>query len=544
MRKLLDAVIAAGPGPAVPVSNATRNLVTVFAGPGPPTGFFWYASPAGLPGNTGAIGSPWDLQTALNGGPGGAIVAPGDTIFMRAGTYSGLYFSRLNGTLANPINVRNFPTEKPKIDGYLHTTLTGSMTALQTTVPMAQLQFGDGQVINIGTESIRLHGYSAGAYQAVDRGWDGTTATTHNNADAVDTDNGHCLTIQGTYTWWIGTTPGFEVTVGTARYANRVIPTPGSNPFGRPPSGVELNGSTNKFVNGYTHDTTDGYSTSAGAADNVEFHGCIGQYVGWDASDRGHGHAFYIHNDNPGSSQNQIGANIALESFDFNAQIYTGGTTLGNVYADGFFSSQAGVISSFGPVTEVLFGFAPGPITLSTLKNAAIYASGLLGFGLSWGYNGGGTDQCVLQGNYVAAQNTACAFSGSSTNLTTSGNTWVGPSSAPNPASGTFLAWKPGSGKVFVIAKNLYEVGRANIAVFNWDHSATVSLDFSSFLNNGDTYVVRNAFNYLGTPLASGTWNGTLVVVNTSGLVQATPVGKSAPTEPGTEFNIYVVSKT
>jgi hypothetical protein len=86
-------------------------------------------------------------------------------------------------------------------------------------------------------------------------------------------------------------------------------------------------------------------------------------------------------------------------------------------------------------------------------------------------------------------------------------------------------------------------VGRANIAVYNWDHSSTVNLDFSTFLNNGDPYVVRNAWNFFGTPLASGTYNGSTVNVPAQGLTIATPVGVTAPSETGPEFNVYIVRK-
>jgi hypothetical protein len=107
------------------------------------------------------------------------------------------------------------------------------------------------------------------------------------------------------------------------------------------------------------------------------------------------------------------------------------------------------------------------------------------------------------------------------------------------------VAWKPGSGKTFVVMKNNYEAGRANIAVYNWDASATVSLDFSSFMNNGDQYEVRTAWNYFGSTLATGTWNGTLVSVAATGLTISTPVGLAGPpaaTSP--EFCVYMIRKT
>ena len=73
----------------------------------------WYVSPSGTPAGSGSFESPWDLQTALNQ-PG---VQPGDTIWLRGGTYSGAFIGRLNGTPTSPIIVRQYPGERATIDG-------------------------------------------------------------------------------------------------------------------------------------------------------------------------------------------------------------------------------------------------------------------------------------------------------------------------------------------------------------------------------------------------------------------------------------------
>lgn len=67
----------------------------------------WYVSPGGNPGGNG-MDRPWDLQTALNQPAG---VHPGDTLWLRGGTYNGMFTSRLNGTAASPITVRSCPHE-------------------------------------------------------------------------------------------------------------------------------------------------------------------------------------------------------------------------------------------------------------------------------------------------------------------------------------------------------------------------------------------------------------------------------------------------
>jgi hypothetical protein len=74
----------------------------------------YYASPAGKPEAAGTLADPLDLATALApGGPAG----PGDTIWLRGGTYSGSFVSTLTGTPAERIQVRAFHGERPTIDG-------------------------------------------------------------------------------------------------------------------------------------------------------------------------------------------------------------------------------------------------------------------------------------------------------------------------------------------------------------------------------------------------------------------------------------------
>src|SRR5688572_20077343 len=95
-------------------SKAAWTLVAFLAAALPAAASDWYVSPAGAPGNSGAIGSPWDLQTALNHP---AAVKPGDTIWLRGGSYKGAYRSNLAGAAGAPIIVRQYPGERAILDG-------------------------------------------------------------------------------------------------------------------------------------------------------------------------------------------------------------------------------------------------------------------------------------------------------------------------------------------------------------------------------------------------------------------------------------------
>ena len=78
----------------------------------------YYVSPGGSRAGDGSRNHPWDLATALSGGRG--TVRPGDTIWLRGGTYPGGFDATLTGTSATPIVVRQYPGERATIDGNLH----------------------------------------------------------------------------------------------------------------------------------------------------------------------------------------------------------------------------------------------------------------------------------------------------------------------------------------------------------------------------------------------------------------------------------------
>ena len=64
----------------------------------------FYVSAKGSRQGDGSMGSPWDLQTALNQP---AAVQPGDTVWLRAGAYvvpNGGWFYNLKGTAQSPVN--------------------------------------------------------------------------------------------------------------------------------------------------------------------------------------------------------------------------------------------------------------------------------------------------------------------------------------------------------------------------------------------------------------------------------------------------------
>ena len=81
-----------------------------------------------------------------------------------------------------------------------------------------------------------------------------------------------------------------------------------------------------------------------------------------------------------------------------------------------------------------------------------------------------------------------------------------------------------------ILRPNSYQAGRANVMVYGVAGATTASIDLSaSGLVNGQPYTIRNAQNYFGAPVATGTYNSAspTVVVSLVGAAQsvATPLG-------------------
>lgn len=87
----------------------------------------YYASPTGS--GTGTIGSPFSLTTALSASSG---IAPGDTLYLRSGTYAGRFVSYLAGTTSLPITVMSYPNEWAVLSGNISPAVNTTDTAALT----------------------------------------------------------------------------------------------------------------------------------------------------------------------------------------------------------------------------------------------------------------------------------------------------------------------------------------------------------------------------------------------------------------------------
>ena len=96
--------------------------------------------------------------------------------------------------------------------------------------------------------------------------------------------------------------------------------------------------------------------------------------------------------------------------------------------------------------------------------------------------------------------------------------------------------------------KNTYEPGRAHITIYNWAKAASVAVSLAQAgLNVGDAFEIRDAMNYFGAPVATGTYDGSSSVsIPMSNLQPAAPIGNGLthPVHTAPQFGAFVLVRT
>ncbi|HEV8400740.1 MAG TPA: Ig-like domain-containing protein [Gemmatimonadales bacterium] len=500
------AVLAVAVGAATMTATSEGQsgtaAVTVTSAPVPRAG--WYAAPTGTSGGDGSVARPWDLATALRGG--GGKIRPGDTLWLRGGSYLGAYSSTLAGTAAAPIVVRQYPGERATIDvnGSLNDGLYVSGTyatywgfeimnsSTDRTTVTPQRPHG---IVNYGSHNryvnLIIHDNGIGFY---------------NYTSAADVEIYGCLFYNN---GWQGTKGG-----GHAIYVKSSVG----------PLVLHDNIAFTQFAYGL-----HAY-TNAGSGELINIH-----MIGNVSFNNGTISAL-------GASA--AGANIIMGGEEPVQQ----GTMVDNMT---YFSPGLGVYNiDLGFQTTV-------NVDLSVQNNYVVGGRRLFEV-LYWqqqlGVNGNtliGPDRMVvLNDASTVAQNwgantyyrdpAARAWQYAGTDYTFSGwKTATGLAATDQTVSGL-----PTATRVFV-RPNLYEPGRGTIVVYNWGSLSSVAVNLAGVLQTGDTYEVLNAQDYFGTPVTSGTYGGGTINVPMGGVAPPVPIGGSptAPVKTGPAFDVFVVRR-
>jgi len=320
-----------------------------------------------------------------------------------------------------------------------------------------------------------------------------------------------------------------------------------------------------------------------------EAYGCISYNNGPATAGGGGSQAYSMYIQNLSTDIKLISDNIGFNDYSYIYHVYSS-SNIRNVRLDGNVAFNSGMINSTPPAGS---GMIVSSVNIQGVQvtNNHFYES-LSGNRAAWlgAYMTAGQDLVVTGNVFVNEFN----LSGPWTNAIVSGNTFVVRPSRGHVLStdasmgtvtwannthyadataaqwsatglsgafGTFASWKAASG--FGVSDNnpsstptgtwvyvrpsKYEVGRANVIVYNWAQQANVSVDLSAVLSVGQTYTVVNVQDFYGTPVASGTYAGGQISLPMTGITPPTPLnGRPYTPAPvtGPTFNVFVVMRT
>ncbi|HJS42579.1 MAG TPA: hypothetical protein VJ755_03840 [Gemmatimonadales bacterium] len=473
--------------------------------PPPPPLSGWYVTPSGSSTGTGHAESPWSLGYALGGASG--QIQPGDTVWLRGGTYRGAFVATVAGAAGRPVVIRQYPGERAIID------VAGSTSTTTR---------GDAFVVK-------------GAWTV----WWGFEMI---SSDANRTTN---------------TRPNMIVNnAPNTKYVNLVVHDGGIGLYtwAHQPN-VEIYGSI-FYNNGWQGPVQGGghalyLKSDAGplvVKDNILFN----QY--------GYGAQIYSEPGDGGLVNITLDGNVSFNNGSISTQYATSGNA--NILMGGMSPVENGRAANnmtyFSPgygVYNMVMGFqSHANANITVQNNYAVGGTYVLSLG-HW-------NQLTATDNRLFGTSRVMQLR----DTTLSGFAWNGntyqrdPQAAAWQYNGTdygFSAWTTRTGlgltdvtmplspltpQVFV-RPNAYESGRANVVVYNWGRGSAVNVDLSGVLAAGASYEVRNVQNFFGTPTATGTFNGGSISIPMGGVVPPTPVGGAAHAPPmtGPDFDVFIV---
>jgi len=479
------------------------------AGPPPPpppgTHVGYYVTTAGTSGGDGSNANPWSLSYALSGG--GGQVNPGDTIWVRAGTYTGIFTSSLTGTVAAPIIVRAYPGERVVLSG----------TDASNTFKI------DGSYTWYWGLEVQV----------------GTTGRTSVRNDAVYVRN-----------------------ASHVKLIHLVVHDGGSGIYTEPTStDVEIYGCI-IYNNGYQSGVGDrghGHGiyikNDTGTKlvrDNVLFN----QF------------GFGLHEYSNLGSGSLVGITFKRNvAFNNGALAIAGTSEAGNLLVGGEEPVSGGVVDSnltyySSSVTGMVANFKLG---FSTTQNAGVLARNNLAVG------GEPVFEMRLWATATVSANTwlGSAVLVNVVDTSDGGYTWGSNTNWRDPAANawrfangsastfanfrtasglaatdTAIAGTPAATQLFV-RPSVYQPGLGFVVVYNWGGQASAAANVAGILTNGDQYEVRSVQNLFGSALASGTYGGGTITIPLGAVTPPTPIGMASSPAPvtGPAFDVFVVTR-
>ena len=440
----------------------------------------------------GSVFRPWDMATAL---AHPSRVQPGDTIWVRGGTYTGQLTSTLHGEAGQPVVVRQYPGERSIIDGGLAVrgayswfwgfeVMNSNLSALVTAVDV----FGAGtKIINMIVHDAAGNGIGL---------WEGA-----NDAE-----------VYGNVLYNVG-----RAGSSVGRYAHGIY-------FQNITAGKRL--VDNVVLNSYSYNF-HGYTENAGLNNlylegNVSFN--AGSFVAYGGAE------FLIGGGQPVRNMNFTG----------NYSYRGGGLNARNVFGIGAPTPVGNrITNNYLMGTTKISYFDGATFTFNTLGNRAGSHEMLEFFHNANQSMGSGF---VFSNNTYRAPNANNIAAFRRVQGTGSGYSFAQWQALGYDGNSDFQIATM-SGTKAVVRPNQYEPGRANVVVYNWDNLGSVAVNLSAVLSPGDQFEVREVQDYFGAIVVSGTYNGGMVSLPMTAVTAVRPLGpmNTAAPSTGTEFHTFVV---
>lgn len=490
-RLLLPAAVAA----ALAACEAADRVVASPPTPGTHAGYYVAPAPYGTDAGDGTNAAPWDLATALAGGHGNRI-QPGDTVWLRAGVYRGLFRTTLDGSAAAPIVFRQYPGERARIDGTLaaggaYLTFWGfeifQSAAATSTDRLLEANTDHGRFVNLVLHDAGISGVSMSADAGAGAELYGSIVYNNGRHDNVD---------HGIY--------AHNATAGRKFITDNVF-------FNNCARGIQVydDGPVVRDVSVIGNVSFDNGTLSCASTP-------VNLLVSAPATTSG-----MVVRDNllyfaPGLE----GVQLRLGNYDTgNLGTYNRDVDVENNVAAG---GAAGL--------EMQYQWAS-----ATVRNNVFSGDAFTDV-----VHSGGADLSayVWAGNTYYRDPAAQAWTQNGTRYDFPG--WK---TATGLGSGdSALAATPGT--QVVVRPNRYEAGRAFIVVYNVAGAGAVSVDVSSVVPPGSRYEVRNVQDvFAATPLAGGTYTGGAITIPMGGVPPPAPIGaRTQAPRTGPMFDVFLLT--
>ena len=310
------------------------------------------------------------------------------------------------------------------------------------------------------------------------------------------------LSVQAPSDWlWIS---DLEFVIAENSTMPRRIAEGGSSPgsYGRPWGGLNVfSGRGCKYIHLVIHDTAQGISFWSGATDN-EIYGCIIYDNGWEAPDRGHGHAIYTQNE---KGLKTIADCIMTGGYGFSLHAYGSPRAFVNHYL-----AVGNIVYRSGPF--LIGGGRPS-------RDIRVFDNFLYRADMQIGYSAASNEDCQIRDNLIVNGGLSIK---NYRHVVKEGNQVIS-SDVPRPA---------GPARV-VVRPSRYDPRRANVAIFNWPKGPAVELRPDKFLQPGDLYRLMDPRNFFGRPVLQGVYEGKPIRVPVDGEFAALVMLKTTPDREG-----------